>query len=152
MQRRICREMSNHFKGLSLPLQKVIDLGEIDRWLRGVAELVPQRSDARAPAPANGQTDGIDVSFHDFNSHCLHFGNSHLITCGDIERMVGFRQLLTTASQRNVRLDICDHGGGHLEVNFAPDEPFRASRVFGASYSNVLPVIFARGQRAAERV
>jgi len=137
--------MPNHFKGLSLPLQKVIDLGEIDRWLRGVAELVPQRSDSGGERAAE-ETHGITVSFHDFNSHCLHFGNSHLITCADIERMVGFRQLLAASSQKNIRLDICDHGGGHLEVSFSPEEPFRASRIFGASYSNVLPVIFNRGQ------
>jgi len=142
--------MSNHFNSLSLPLQKVIDLGEIDRWLRGVAELVPLREAAESPAsPANSRdedADGFLLSEHDFNSHCLHFGNSHLITSNDIERMVGFRQLLATASQHNVRLDVSDHGGGHLEVCFSPAEPFRGSRVFGASYANVLPVVFTRGQ------
>ena len=140
--------MSNHFNSLSLPLQKVIDLGEIDRWLRGVAELVPlpeRMNTARsAPQDSDEDADGFLLSEHDFNSHCLHFGNSHLITSVDIERMVGFRQLLTTASQLNIRLDINDHGGGHLEVCFSPEAPFRDSRIFGASYTNVLPVMFAR--------
>lgn len=131
--------MSNRFKGISLPLQKVIDLGEIDRWLRGVAEIVPGRSFAAAPT-VRPLSDGA----HDFHSHSLHYGNSHLITERDIERMVGFRQLLASSSQQNVRVDIDDHGGGHLEVTFSPQEPFRRSRVFGACYTNVLPVIFAR--------
>jgi hypothetical protein len=145
--------MSNHFNSLSLPLQKVIDLGEIDRWLRGIAELVPlpERSGSPhlAPHGNNEDADGFLLSEHDFNSHCLHFGNSHLITSSDIERMVGFRQLLATASQHNIRLDVSDHGGGHLEVCFDPAEPFRGSRVFGASYANVLPVVFTRGQNTA---
>ena len=131
--------MSNHFKGISLPLQKVIDLGEIDRWLRGVAEIVPCRS--RSTDPPDTALSGPD---HDFHSHSLHYGNSHLITERDIERMVGFRQVLSSASQQNVRVDIDNHGGGHMEVSFTPEEPFRASRVFGACYTNVLPVIFAR--------
>lgn len=142
--------MSNHFNSISLPLQKVIDLGEIDRWLRGVAELVPlpeQPEDTSSSLQGcNEDADGFLLSEHDFNSHCLHFGNSHLITSGDIERMVGFRQLLATASQHNIRLDVSDHGGGHLEVCFTPTEPFKGSRIFGASYTNVLPVMFKRGQ------
>lgn len=131
--------MSNHFKGISLPLQKVIDLGEIDRWLRGVAEIVP--SQRRRETPSDAAPSG---GTNDFHSHSLHYGNSHLITERDIERMVGFRQVLSSASQHNVRVDIDNHGGGHMEVSFTPEEPFRASRVFGACYTNVLPVIFTR--------
>ncbi|MDY0008067.1 MAG: hypothetical protein RBS08_00020 [Bdellovibrionales bacterium] len=143
--------MSNHFNRLSLPLQKVIDLGEIDRWLRGVAELTPPQDRPNRTAikvDAFEDADGFLLDAQNFNTHCLHFGNSHLITCGDIERMVGFRQLLTAASQQNIRLDITNHGGGHLEVCFSPAESFRASRVFGACYSNVLPIMFSRGQNA----
>ncbi len=127
-----------------MPLQKVIDLGEIDRWLRGVAEIVPARSrHDNPPETTRSDTD------HDFHSHSLHYGNSHLITERDIERMVGFRQVLSSASQQNVRVDIDNHGGGHMEVSFTPDEPFRASHVFGACYTNVLPVIFARQPASA---
>jgi len=136
-------EMSQDFKDLSLPLQKVIDLGEIDRWLRGVAEIVPQRNtplEAQAiPVPhPHGE------SLQNFNAHTLYFGNSHLIDAADIERMVGFRQLLTAASQQNVRVDVTDMGSGHIEVAFDPDAPFSRSRIFEASYANVLPVIFGR--------
>ena len=140
--------MSNHFNNLSLPLQKVIDLGEIDRWLRGVAELVPLSAETAQGSAQSREscTDAYEVTAHDFNTHALYYGNSHLISGGDIERMVGFRQLLAAASQRNIRLDVSDHGGGHLEVSFTPDEPFRASRIFGASYANVLPVIFTHGR------
>lgn len=132
--------MSKHFNGLSLPLQKVIDLGEIDRWLRGVAQIVPAQ---------NGKTrQNPSAPSGDFHSYSLHYGNSHLITPRDIERMVGFRQLVSSASQQNIRLDVADHGSGHLEVSFTPEEPFCASRVFGACYTNVLPIIFTRGQAA----
>lgn len=136
--------MSQDFKDLSLPLQKVIDLGEIDRWLRGVAEIVPQRNapvDTQAvPAPHNQS----DLTLQNFNAHTLYFGNSHLIDGTDIERMVGFRQLLTAASQQNVCVDITNMGSGHIEVAFDPHAPFSHSRIFEASYANVLPVIFGR--------
>lgn len=137
------REMSQEFSDLSLPLQKVIDLGEIDRWLRGVAGIVPQRSAPTPdPVPADTALPLIEVSVQDFNTHTLYFGNSHLITTADIERMVGFRQLLTAASQQNIRVDVSDLGAGQMEVSFAPDEAFSRSQVFGASYSNVLPALF----------
>lgn len=135
--------MSYEFSDLSLPLQKVIDLGEIDRWLRGVAGIVPQRSAVQSdPAPPETAPPLIEVSTQDFNTHTLYFGNSHLITTGDIERMVGFRQLLAAASQQNIRVDVSDLGAGQMEVSFAPSEAFSRSQVFGASYSNVLPALF----------
>lgn len=135
--------MSYEFSDLSLPLQKVIDLGEIDRWLRGVAGIVPQRCTAQQDSPAaETALPLIEVSAQDFNTHTLYFGNSHLITTTDIERMVGFRQLLAAASQQNIRVDVSDLGGGQMEVSFAPNEAFSRSQVFGASYSNVLPVLF----------
>lgn len=136
--------MSYEFSDLSLPLQKVIDLGEIDRWLRGVAEIVPQRSAALPGAAFGADMPLPEVAEHDFNTHTLYFGNSHLITTKDIERMVGFRQLLAAASQQNIRVDVDDMGGGQMEVSFTPDEVFSRSRIFGASYSNVLPAIFGQ--------
>lgn len=135
--------MSYEFNDLSLPLQKVIDLGEIDRWLRGVSGIVPQRSTAQ---PETAST-FIQADEHDFNTHTLYYGNSHLISTDDIERMVGFRQLLTAASQQNIRVDVDDLGGGQIEVSFTPDKAFSQSRVFGASYSNVLPVLFGHPKR-----
>lgn len=136
--------MSYEINNLSLPLQKVIDLGEIDRWLRGVARIVPQHSLAQPQATGSS---GLQVEEHDFNTHTLYYGNSHLITTGDIERMVGFRQLLAAASQQNIRVDVDDLGGGQIEVSFIPDKTFSQSRVFGASYNNVLPALFGHPQR-----
>src|SRR5690554_3290940 len=106
--------MSYEFSDLSLPLQKVIDLGEIDRWLRGVAEIVPQRC-AAPPEDDDDIPSAPDTTAHNFNTHTLYFGNSHLITTRDIERMVGFRQLLAAASQHNIRVDVDDMGGGQME-------------------------------------
>jgi|GEM_PF-1515379 len=140
-------EMPYEFSDLSLPLQKVIDLGEIDRWLRGVAEIVPQRSTAPPDAASDARPLLSGVAEHDFNTHTLYFGNSHLITTKDIERMVGFRQLLAAASQQNIRVDVDDLGGGQMEVSFAPGEAFSRSRIFGASYSNVLPALFGQTKR-----
>lgn len=134
--------MSYEFNDLSLPLQKVIDLGEIDRWLRGVAGIVPHRSALLPEAVGTAPDHPPAVVGHDFNTHTLYFGNSHLITTTDIERMVGFRQLLTAASQHNIRVDVDDMGGGQMEVSFLPGEAFSKSRIFGASYSNVLPALF----------
>lgn len=137
--------MSKDFNELSLPLQKVIDLGEIDRWLRGVAQIVPQSTPLREAAEA--PIDHLPlpmVEEQDFNCHALYFGNGHLISTNDIERMVGFRQLLTATSQLNVRVDVERLAAGHMEVSFDPDTPFSQSRIFGASYANVLPVLFGR--------
>lgn len=145
--------MSYEFSDLSLPLQKVIDLGEIDRWLRGVAGIVPQRCTTQQDTPTTTETalPLIEVTAQDFNTHTLYFGNSHLITTTDIERMVGFRQLLAAASQQNIRVDVSDLGAGQMEVSFAPDEAFSRSQVFGASYSNVLPALFgSRPERTAK--
>jgi hypothetical protein len=124
--------MGKDISNLSSLMQRVVDLSAIDRWLRDMATIVPQHAQ-------RGSLSG------DFNRHSFSFSASG-ITPGDIESMVGFRHLLTACSQKDVRIDIRDRGEGMLEVAFDPEKRFSRSRVFGASYANVLPVLFGAGR------
>lgn len=132
--------MRNNINEIELPLQKVIDLGEIDRWLRGIAQIVPQQDMRKG-------RNGIPNAMHDFNRHIMSYAAHGLIGDADVERMVGFRQLISASSKNNVRVDITAPAAGALEVNFGPHEPFSRSRVFGASYANVLPALFGSLRR-----
>jgi hypothetical protein len=123
--------MSSDIRSLSLPLQKVLDLGEVDRWLRGMAKITPLPSAPAASAELSG-----------FHTHNLHFGSGDAIESGDIESMVGFRHLLAAASKQNIRMDVDSFCRGHLNVTFVPDQPFSGSVIFGRSYANVMPVLF----------
>lgn len=117
------------FNDLHLPLQKVIDLGEVDRWLRGMTQVVPRSIYKKSPE------DGIELDVHTFP-----FGKA-TVDKGEIERMIGFRQLIAAASGKNVRIDMAIDESG-LEVSFQADKTFSESQLFGASYANVLPVLF----------
>jgi hypothetical protein len=137
--------MSKDINNLELPLQKVLDLGEIDRWLRGVAQLVPKPVDPprqRFSQERDMHSAALEVTHHDFNTHTICYGTHDLIETGEIEQRVGFRQLLNACSKANVRVDVSLVRHGALEVAFDPDEPFSRSQIFGASYSNVLPAMF----------
>lgn len=127
--------MGQDLGNLSLPLRKVLHLGEIDRWLRGVANIVPQ--------PCGDDTPDI----RDFNTHKTRYGDAHGICRDDIQSMVGFRHLLRAASGHNVRVDIRDDADDTLSVTFFPDQSFSKSRVFGTTYANVLPVLFGTENR-----
>lgn len=137
--------MDNDIKELRLPLKKVLVYGEVDKWLRGVSGLAPVAAD-----PGHGVSQEkdlhtalhIDVTYHDFNTHTLSYGSGQLIDENDIEKMVGFRQLISACSKNNVCLEISNLGQGNLEVSFDPERLFSSSRIFGASYANVLPVLF----------
>jgi len=135
--------MSRDINEISFPLQKVIDMGEIDRWLRGISRIVPQPASPATP-DADDETAGLAVSLNAFNRHIMTASTQGLVGDDDVEQMVGFRQLMNAASRNNVRVDIASPGHGALEVNFEPGEPFSASRVFGASYTNVIPALFGR--------
>ena len=139
-------KMSHDFSNIKLPLQKVIELGQIDRWLRGIAEIVPHPapSEPRFSPERDMHSGALTVVPQDFNTHILAINAKSLVGTDDIERMVGFRNLLSAASKQNVRVDISSADGKSLEVSFDPDEVFSRSRVFGASYSNVLPAIFSK--------
>lgn len=137
--------MNNDLNDLRLPLKKVLVCGEVDKWLRGVSGLAPAAAD---PGHSVSQekdlhtAQHIDVIHHDFNTHILNYGSSQLIDEADIEKMVGFRQLISACSKNNVCLEISNLGQGNLEVAFDPERLFSSSRIFGASYANVLPVLF----------
>ncbi|MBI1215345.1 MAG: hypothetical protein GC185_05950 [Alphaproteobacteria bacterium] len=132
--------MSKDINELALPLQKVIDMGEIDRWLRGISRIVPQP--ASHETAREETTEGMSVLMQNFNRHSMSYSTQGLIDDSDVEKMVGFRQLINASSKNNVRVDITSLGEGSLEVSFEPDEPFSRSRVFGASYTNVIPSLF----------
>jgi hypothetical protein len=134
--------MSKDINNLELPLQKVIDLGEIDRWLREILPMMPRHSTEPSTAEREMHLAGLEVTHHDFNTHTMAYGTGTRIESDDIEKMVGFRRLITACSQANMRVDVTMLGHGALEVAFNPDESFSRSRVFGASYANVLPVMF----------
>ena len=134
--------MSKDFNNMELPLQKVIDLGEIDRWLREILPMMPRHADDRPQKERDLHSAAYEVTHHDFNTHVMAFGTRNVIDSIDIEKMVGFRRLVTACSQANMRVDISLLGHGGLEVAFNPDESFSRSSVFGASYANVLPVMF----------
>jgi hypothetical protein len=121
--------MPNKYNGLSAQLQKVIDLGLIDSWMRGAAQLAPHAG---------------AVAHKEFDTHVLYVGTCENIGNEDISATVGFRQLLTTCSQHDVKIDITALSDGHLCVAFDASKDFTHSRVFGARYTNVLPVLFGK--------
>jgi hypothetical protein len=137
--------MAKDIKDLSLPLNKVIELGQVDRWLRGIADIVPQPTDhsddVMQERELHSSLPGLTVSVLNSNAHILPFAETDLVEKSDITRMKGFQQLIQSASRSNVRVDIDSVGGAALEVNFEPDEPFSRSQVFGATYANVIPAV-----------
>lgn len=137
--------MAKDFKDLSLPLNKVIELGQVDRWLRGIADIVPQPTDhtqeVMQERELHASLPGLTVAVLDSNAHILPFAEGNLVEQSDITRMKGFQQLIQSASRSNVRVDIESVGNAALEVNFEPDEPFSRSQVFGATYANVIPAL-----------
>lgn len=134
--------MSRDINNMELPLQKVIDLGEIDRWLREILPMMPRTTGDNIQQERDLHSAAYEVTHHDFNTHTMAYGTHNLIDGADIEKMVGFRKLITACSQANMRVDVTLLGHGSLEVAFNPEESFSRSRIFGASYSNVLPVMF----------
>ena len=143
--------MAKDIKDLSLPLNKVIELGQVDRWLRGIADIVPQPTDhsddVMQERELHASLPGVTVAVLDSNAHILALAETSLIDQSDITRMKGFQQLIQSASRSNVRVDIESVGGAALEVNFDPDEPFSRSQVFGATYANVIPAVIGAKSR-----
>lgn len=141
--------MSKDSKGQSAEFKRVLELGAVDLWLRGLADLVPKPSDPdygfSQERDLHSVMPGIEVAHLDTNVHILPFAAHNIVGDRDIERIRGFQSLMATASQKNVRVDVENVNGDALEVTFDPDEPFSRSRAFGASYANVLPAIFGAG-------
>lgn len=138
-------KMSKDINDMKSVHQRVMELGSIDRWLRGIADIVPQ------PVPPDfsfsqerdmHSLTGLEVTYLDTNLHILSLDDANAVADEEIEKMKGFRDLVNAASHQNVRVDISNIGGSGLEIAFEPDEPFSRSRIFGASYTNVLPAFF----------
>jgi hypothetical protein len=137
-------QMSKDINNLELPLQKVLDLGKIDSWLRGIVQLIPRPVDpaCRFSQEKDMHSAALEVTHQDFNTHALAYGTHDLIETADIEKMEGFRRVVNACSKADVRINVALLAHGALEVSFDPDEAFARSEIFGASYANVLPAMF----------
>ncbi len=146
--------MSFDTKYLRPILQKVIDLGEIDLWLRQKAEAVPMATNA----PPSKTVHGMDnIGERHFNTYALSIVSSAAISTDDIEGTKGMKDLVRACKKKNVALDIVRVGEGgenpgevNLEVALDPDRPYAESRVFDRgikyfenTYGNVVPVSFS---------
>ncbi|MEZ0262737.1 MAG: hypothetical protein ACAH80_17155 [Alphaproteobacteria bacterium] len=129
-------------------MQKVLSLGEIDRWLRGLVHLVPKHE--KNQPQQQMQTEGMEVEFLDVNTHIMPY-DTPLIENEDIERMHGFRQLVAACSQANVKVDMALPGHSAVQVVFEPAEAFSRSMIFGTTYANVLPVMFGAKNRPGRK-
>lgn len=131
--------MANKIKSLGHEMQRVIDLGLIDHWLRGLSQIAP-RPISRDP----------DDYADDFNTHLIAYDSIDSIDAAQIQNLTGCRQLLATCNKNNVLVDLKISNDGHLSVAFQPEFEFNKSTVFGASYHNVLPTLFSRPARGTE--
>jgi hypothetical protein len=120
--------MSFEINDLQLPLQKLIDAGIVDSWLRGIALLTPQ-------------------GLPDLNHYTHKFDPHSGITPREIERLQGFRQLLQSCAKNDVCVDISNAEPGKLTVAFDPGAPFAQSKVFNSAYARVIPVAFGNRQK-----
>lgn len=130
--------MANKIKSLGYEMQRVIDLGLIDHWLRGLSQITP-RPLSRDPA------DFAD----DFNTHLIAFDSTDSITADHIQNLTGCRQLLATCNKHDVFVEMKFNEDDHLSVVFQPEHQFKKSVVFGASYHNVLPTLFNKAPQAS---
>lgn len=138
-------KMSKDINDMKSVHQRVMELGSIDRWLRGIADIVPQPTppDFSFTQERDMHTiTGLEVTYLDTNLHVLSLDASSALEENEIEKMKGFRDLVNAASHNNVRVDVSNINGSGLEISFEPDEPFSRSQIFGASYTNVLPAFF----------
>ncbi len=136
--------MSLDINDLNMPQQTIIERGEIDKKLRGIAELVPHAS--RATPPHFQQERDIHLSSHglrhDFNRFAVSFGAHERIKQSDIEKMAGFNHLIAACFRNDVCVEITNMGKGNISVAFDPEAPYAQSVIFGVPYANVTPVLF----------
>ncbi len=133
--------MASKVKCLGYEMQKVIDLGLIDQWLRGLCEIVP-RSALTHPRPVDDE----------FNTHLIAYECTDAINTLHIQNLTGFHQLLSASAQQNVAVDIYLRKNGYLMVSFKPERQFKLSQVFNARYMNVVPRLFAKGRDASKKL
>ncbi|MFH1158881.1 MAG: hypothetical protein V1721_08430 [Pseudomonadota bacterium] len=117
--------MLNDIKGLRLQIQKAIDLGEIDRRLRGISEVTPRFLDT-ASRPSS-------TFLYDAYSHTISYASP--IRRDEITNMVGFRKLLHACFREDVMLTVKSPDIRTLNIRFEPTSHFSESSVFGASHS-----------------
>ena len=107
-------KMSKDINDMKSVHQRVMELGSIDRWLRGIADIVPQ------PVPPDfsfsqerdmHSLTGLEVTYLDTNLHILSLDDANAVADEEIEKMKGFRDLVNAASHQNVRVDISNIGG-----------------------------------------
>ncbi len=132
--------MASNFNRLKLPLQKFIDLGLTDRWLREIADIIPRRAPQipEIPGAETSDADSLQPGY-DFNTHITHY--TATIAPEEIREMIGFRKLLQACARSNVKIGIEISPAKVLKVRFDPSTPFSQSIVFGVSYTNVLPML-----------
>lgn len=125
--------MPNKTTSVGAKMQRAIDLGLIDNWLRGLSQIVPR------PLSRQAQ-DYLD----DFNTHLIGYDCVDGITITDLQNLTGCRQLLAACSKNNISIEIKTNKDGYLSVSFKPELEFKYSKVFGASYHNVSPALFSK--------
>ncbi len=127
--------MGDKIKSLGHEMQRVIDLGMIDHWLRGLSDIIPR----------NLSTQTRDIA-EEFNTYLMAFDCTDSIESTHIQNLTGCRQLLSGCAQQNIAVEIKFIDNGHLYVAFKPENAFAKSQIFGFSYKNVLPTLFGIGR------
>lgn len=79
-------------------------------------------------------------SGYDMNTHVIKY--TVPFDQSAIEKMVGFRKLLQTCSQNDIKIQAELIEGKSLKLHFEPAAAFSKSVVFGARYTNVRPIGF----------
>lgn len=115
--------MLNNINKLKLPLREILELGKVDSWLRGIADITP-RSLPEQP--------------YNMNLYTLAFSGI-LIGPKNIHKMSGFQKLLKASLRNDVRVDVRLSNEGSIEVQFDPESSFSKSTLFGEAPARVLP-------------
>ncbi len=113
-------------------MQRVIDLGLIDSWLRGLSEIIPR--------PRHGTMPDDNA----YNTHMIYFDSAEHIGSTDISKLTGLGQLLTGCTQQDIGITVTLDDERHLRVEFRPELPFASTTVFETGYGNVVPTSFKR--------
>lgn len=106
---------------LSETMQRFIDLGLIDSWLRGLTDIVPYRHSFSETSPAEGA----------FNTHMIGYETAGAITPEQVINLRGFQKLVACAESRDIAFSCHNGTEGYLKITFHPDRPFSATRIFG---------------------
>lgn len=108
---------------LSETMQHFIDLGLIDSWLRGLANIVPHRQET------SHRTSPLLAG--DFNTHMVGYENPDIISAEKITHLRGFQSLLQKARQKNIAFSCYNASEGYLKIVFHPEKGFTETRIFG---------------------